>query len=80
MHKSRLATIVIDCQTQHLDDAARFFSAALGRLAGALSDPSDANYRDLAGPPEEIKVLAGEPSLFGATRPEAHRRDACVSA
>jgi predicted enzyme related to lactoylglutathione lyase len=57
VHKSRLATIVIDCQTQDLDGAARFWSAALGWQANVPPDPNDANYRDLAVPPEEIRVL-----------------------
>ena len=57
MHKSRLGTIVIDCETQDLDEAARFWSAALGRPAHDLADPSDANYRELAGPEEEVQVL-----------------------
>ena len=57
MHKSRLATIVIDCLTDDLDEAARFWSAALGWQTTPLSDPADANYRELAGPHEEIKVL-----------------------
>jgi hypothetical protein len=30
MHKSRLGTVVIDCQTDHLDQAAQFWSLALG--------------------------------------------------
>jgi predicted enzyme related to lactoylglutathione lyase len=57
MHKSRLSTIVIDCQTDRLDEAAAFWSAALGRTAGGVDDPGNANYRDLAGPPGELKVL-----------------------
>jgi predicted enzyme related to lactoylglutathione lyase len=57
MHKSRLSTIVIDCRTDHLDEAARFWSAALGWQSLPLSDPANANYRELAGPDEEIKVL-----------------------
>lgn len=31
MHRSRLSTFVIDCRTQDVDTAARFWSAALGR-------------------------------------------------
>ena len=54
-HKSRLSTVVIDCQT-HLDHAARFWSAALGRVSQSLSDPDDANYRDFADAPGKIKV------------------------
>jgi predicted enzyme related to lactoylglutathione lyase len=57
MHKSRLATIVIDCQTEQLDAAAGFWSKALGWTAQPLSDPANANYRQLATPPGEITVL-----------------------
>jgi predicted enzyme related to lactoylglutathione lyase len=57
MHKSRLATVVIDCQTREMDEAARFWSSALGRNAKPLADPADANYRELPGPPEDVKVL-----------------------
>jgi predicted enzyme related to lactoylglutathione lyase len=57
MHKSRLATIVIDCQTELLDEAAHFWSEALGRRAETLEDPDDSNYRALAVPPQEVKVL-----------------------
>ena len=57
MHRSRLSTIVIDCQIQDVDEAARFWAAALGRSAHALSDPNDANYRSLGGSPEEVHVL-----------------------
>ena len=57
MHKSRLSTIVIDCKTGNVDDAARFWSAALGWRARRLPDADDANYRELAGPTEEVKVL-----------------------
>ena len=57
MHKSRLGTIIIDCQTEDLDAAARFWSAALGRSTEAPVDPGDSNYRDLEGPTDEVKVL-----------------------
>lgn len=57
MHKSRLGTIVIDCQTQDPDTAARFWSAALGWPAQAPTDPGNAAYRTLAGPSDEIKAL-----------------------
>ena len=57
MHKSRLATIVIDCQTQELDTAASFWSKALGWEAEKLSDPENANYRQLNTPPSEVTVL-----------------------
>jgi hypothetical protein len=57
MHKSRLGTIVIDCQTEQLDGAAEFWAKALGRPAQGLANPDDANYRKLEGPPSEIDVL-----------------------
>ena len=57
MHKSRLSTIVIDCQTQQLDEAAQFWARALGWAAGSLADPEDANYRELAAPAGQVKVL-----------------------
>ena len=57
MHKSRLATIVIDCQTQQLDEAARFWGVALGRPPRDLPDPDNPNYRELPGPPHELTVL-----------------------
>jgi hypothetical protein len=49
MHHSRLSTFVIDCRTEDADEAARFWSAALGRkIEGA-----DGDYRQLATTPEE---------------------------
>ncbi|WP_431095349.1 VOC family protein [Polaromonas aquatica] len=57
MHKSRLATIVIDCQTDQLDAAAAFWSEALGWPSKKLSDPDDQNYRQLRTPPNEPTVL-----------------------
>lgn len=56
MHKSRLSNIVIDCLTDDIDAAARFWSAAIGRTAEAAADPSDP-YRQLEGPPDEMKIL-----------------------
>jgi predicted enzyme related to lactoylglutathione lyase len=57
MHKSRLGTIVIDCQTEDVDAAARFWSAALARPAETSIDPENLNYRELTGDSGEIKVL-----------------------
>jgi hypothetical protein len=53
MHHSRLSTFVIDCRTEDADEAARFWSAALGRkIEGAEGD-----YRQLATTPEEPLLL-----------------------
>ena len=56
MHKSRLSNIIIDCRTDDLDAAARFWAAAIGRTAEHVADPSDL-YRALEGPPDEMKIL-----------------------
>ena len=57
MHKSRLGTIVIDCQTGDVDAAADFWSQALGWPARALSDPDTAQYRLFETPPDQPTVL-----------------------
>ena len=56
MHKSRLSNIIIDCQTDDIDAAARFWAAALGRVAESQAEPSEP-YRLLEGPPNEMKIL-----------------------
>ena len=52
MHKSRLAGFIIDCKTDDLDAAARFWSSALGMpdhgREGDTYDRLDASARDLA--------------------------------
>ncbi len=57
MHKSRLSTIVIDCQGQDIEEATRFWSEALGCPARSLPDADDAGYRELTGPQADVKVL-----------------------
>ncbi|MCA1825871.1 MAG: VOC family protein [Myxococcales bacterium] len=54
MHKSRLATFVIDCETGDLEAAARFWSAALGRAVSTTNDPG---YLELATRAEEPQLL-----------------------
>jgi Glyoxalase-like domain len=56
MHKSRLAGFVIDCRTGSVDEAARFWSAALGRKVQP-EDPDDPDYRTLATHPDQEKLL-----------------------
>ena len=56
MHKSRLSNIVIDCRTDDVDAAARFWAEAIGRQAEPNADPLDP-YRLLDGPPGEMKIL-----------------------
>lgn len=55
-HKSRLSNIIIDCQTDDVDAAARFWAAAIGRTPESDADPSEP-YRLLEGPPSEMKIL-----------------------
>ncbi|MBC5783155.1 VOC family protein [Ramlibacter sp. USB13] len=57
MHKSRLGTIVIDCQTGDVEAAAAFWSQALGWEARALSDPNDAQYRLFDTPADQPTML-----------------------
>ena len=59
MHRSRLSTVVIDCQTADLDRAAEFCKA-LNRPASKPQDPADQNYRELQTPPGEIVVAVQE--------------------
>lgn len=57
MHKSRLCALVIDCHTDDLEGATRFWSEALGYDREANSDPEIADYAVLATPPTEVKLL-----------------------
>lgn len=56
MHKSQLAGLIIDCQTEDLDQAAAFWSEALGLKAE--TDPrSDASiYRRLDTRPGDLDI------------------------
>jgi hypothetical protein len=45
MHHSRLCTVIIDCETSDLGDAATFWSQALGRPA--IANPSNPTYVSL---------------------------------
>ena len=56
MHKSRLVAFVIDCRTSDVDEAAKFWSAALGREVRP-ADPNDPNYRTLASEAPEPMLL-----------------------
>ena len=47
MHRSRLSTFVLDCKTDDLDAAARFWGQALGRAVRPTS-PESPRYRALA--------------------------------
>ncbi len=55
MHKSRLGVLVIDCQTDDLSEAARFWSAALGYGLGERD--ADGKYWALETPPDQLRIL-----------------------
>jgi predicted enzyme related to lactoylglutathione lyase len=55
MHKSRLAGFIIDCQTNDLEAATRFWSAALG-LKVRASAPAEPLYRTLDTAPDEVHL------------------------
>ena len=57
MHKSRLAAIVIDCDTNDLDAVEAFWSQALGCAAQHSDDPANQNYIRLATPDGEVQIL-----------------------
>jgi predicted enzyme related to lactoylglutathione lyase len=54
MHKSRLAGFIIDCHTDDLESAARFWSAALGlKVRPSAPDPL---YRTLDTAADEVHI------------------------
>jgi predicted enzyme related to lactoylglutathione lyase len=56
MHRSRLAGFIIDCRTEDLEQAAAFWSAALGYPLKPRRDEPMSNYRQLMTPPDEVHV------------------------
>lgn len=56
MHKSQLGGFIIDCNTDDLDQAATFWSQALGLVA--LADPrsEESIYRRLVTRPEDLDI------------------------
>ncbi len=53
MHYSRLCAVLIDCKTSDVDEAPRFWAAALGRPVDPEHPGSRGNYRMLQTPPDE---------------------------
>jgi hypothetical protein len=56
MHKSRLAGFIIDCKTDDLEEAAGFWSAALGIALKPRSQEPDAIYRQLMTRPDDLHI------------------------
>jgi predicted enzyme related to lactoylglutathione lyase len=56
MHKSRLAGFIIDCQTDNLDQAATFWSEALGCPLRNAAAEASTNYREIDTGPDGLHV------------------------
>lgn len=56
MHHSRLAGFIIDCRTDDLDQAAQFWSNALGYGVRRSDDPAEGNYVLLETGPDEPHI------------------------
>jgi len=56
MHRSRLCGFIIDCQDAALDEAAGFWSAALGMPAREFAGEEGTKYRQLVDPQDELHV------------------------
>jgi predicted enzyme related to lactoylglutathione lyase len=56
MHKSQLAGFIIDCNTDDLDVATRFWAEALGFEAETDPDPDEASYRYLETGPGGMHI------------------------
>jgi predicted enzyme related to lactoylglutathione lyase len=57
MHHSRLCTIVIDCRTEDLTDATKFWSNAIGRPVEASENPAEEKYVRLGSGKEDVIIL-----------------------
>lgn len=56
MHKSRLGGLIIDCETDDLDEAERFWTRALGYDSEKSPDPADEGYVHLKTAPDDPHI------------------------
>lgn len=56
MHKSRLAGFIIDCNTDDLEKAAQFWSAALGYPLRPAAEESSPKYREFLTGPDGLHI------------------------
>lgn len=56
MHRSRLGGFIIDCKTDDLAGAARFWGAALGLEVRSSDQPEDRNYAIFDTAPNELDI------------------------
>ena len=57
MHRSRLGTLIIDCQSDNLRADAEFWSAALGCEAESADNQKDLKYIRLGNDSPDVQVL-----------------------
>ena len=57
MHRSKLVAAIIDCQTDDLTEAARFWSGAVGRAADSEPNPATDKYVRIGSGEEELVVM-----------------------
>ncbi|MDG2539312.1 VOC family protein [Dyella jiangningensis] len=57
MHHSRLCTVVIDCQTDDLKNAAAFWSRALNKRIATVDQDGDGRYAELVTEQDEPIIL-----------------------
>lgn len=60
MHRSRLGAVIIDCQTDDLNEASEFWGQALGYPTRKSKEPEDENYVLLETGPNELQVEVQE--------------------
>ena len=56
MHRSRLNGLLIDCNTEDIEAAARFWAEALGRPIDREDPGTRGNYVMLKTPPDEVSI------------------------
>jgi predicted enzyme related to lactoylglutathione lyase len=56
MHRSRLAGFIIDCNTPDLEQAAQFWSAALGYPLRNAAQESSPKYREILTGPDGLHI------------------------
>jgi predicted enzyme related to lactoylglutathione lyase len=56
MHRSRLAGFILDCRTDNLEQAAQFWSAALGVPLKPAAEEASPIYRQLLTSPNDLHV------------------------
>ena len=56
MHKSKLAGFIIDCKTEDLHKAAKFWGVALGMATAKLPESEGEKYVRLIDPQEELHI------------------------